>query len=125
MKEFLKLVISATSPESSKRFVVVATIIMYLFICLISTIIFFMVTTKLFTAPPSTVSLFYDFYNTLLKSVVLIVLVGVGFITISNGFDAMQTVFSKKADAAIEAARNKVPETKVDVAEVHTQNVGK
>lgn len=122
-RSFIRLLMDATSQESSKRFVVVMLSLFWLGINIVCVILLWVIMFKLFPVPPATVTLFFAFFNNIIDYDAFLISFGIGATTVSNSVSFLSAVLSKKADAAMEAAKNKVAENVTVNKVVKEQNI--
>lgn len=120
---FFKLLISATSQESSKRFVVIATILVFLALNVITSVILVLIFTRTLPASQGTIDKFYGLYEQILNHDFYIICFGIGAVTISNSVSFISTIFTRRADAAVVAAEKGVPDTVVKQGDVQNQTI--
>lgn len=121
MKQFLKAVMSATSQESSKRFVVVMSILIFLLLANVMIVLMILLFLKLLPVPATTVELFFSLFGKVVDNMFFVICFGIGAIAVTNSVSFLSTVFSRKADAAVIAASKGVPDTNIN-ADVTVNN---
>lgn len=122
-KSFFRLLIDATSQESSKRFIVITLIFMFLAINIVCVFILCAIIFKLLAIPQETVNLFFEFFTYVAGCDFFIICFGIGASTVTTATSFLATVFGKKADAAIIAAQHKIAENVTVNKEVREQNI--
>jgi predicted membrane protein len=125
-KGFLRLLISATSQESSKRFVVIVSIIVFLALFIVC--IFLMILLMIKVLPGSTnalvVTRFFNLFDNVTYYAFFIICFGIGAVLITGTTSLLSQIFTKKAEAEVITAQKGAPDVVVQKQEVQNQNIG-
>lgn len=128
ISNFLAMLMSATSKESSKRFVIVMTSIVFVaanVVCIILLIALFSLRLlNAVTIPEYLVKEFFSTFRTLLQYDLFVLSVGIFGIVLTSGFTSITDMVIKKAEAKVEAAKQGVSDTTVVNKTVQNQNIG-
>lgn len=117
---FLRLIMSATSQESSKRFVVVGSIIIFLCVQIVMTIIMLLLFIKLLTVPQYVTDQFFTMFKQLAEYDRDIIMFGIGAIALVNGVSKVAEWFGGAKKIMAEKG---VPDTIVKNETVQQQTV--
>jgi uncharacterized protein involved in cysteine biosynthesis len=125
IRTLLRMIISNSSQESSKRFITVALSLSFILAYFVSMILLVLIVTakSLINVPATTISLFFTWLNTMTNNVFYIICFGVGAIAVTSATSFIANVFQKNAEAKLESAKRGSPNTVVQNKNVAQQTV--
>jgi hypothetical protein len=123
MPNFLKLLINATSQESSKRFAVVSLILVLIVVNVVLIFIVVSLVIKLLPVPQYIADQIFITWRQVLEGNLFLVSFGIGATVVTAGGSILQTIFSKKYDVQQTVAETGTPGTVVQVQDNENVNV--
>jgi len=117
---FFRLLISATSQESSKRFVVVGSIVIFLAVQIIMAVIMVLIIIRLLAVPQYVTDQFFTLFKQLAEYDRDIIMFGIGAIALTNGISSVSQWFGGAKKIMAEKG---VPDTVVKNENVQQQTV--
>lgn len=124
MLKYLKKVINSATTESSKRFMGVVAMLLFVFLFVELIVLLPFLLFKLIPASQTTINLYFALFDKVAYYNWYIVLFAIGAVTIVAGIDMISAVFKTKATADIISAEKGTPDTQVINKNVQQQNVG-